>query len=633
MKRIAEHGFWRSPFTSELVAGESVRLFEPSIRGGSVYWLEGRPAEQGRTALVRWATDGSVRDELDKAWSVGTRVHEYGGGAYAVSGGATWFSEKKDGRLYRAVPGSLPQPLVPESPRRYADLEFDTRRNRLVAVCEDHSAEGKEASQSIVAIDPSAAGESPAVLRTGADFFSNPRLSPDGSRMCWLEWRHPNMPWDGTELWVGALGQDGQLIEAYKVAGGPRESVFQPQWSPRGELHFVSDRTGYWNLYRAAGDGAAPLHQRSAEFGLPQWVFGMSTYGIAEDGTVVCTYCEDGLWSLATVSPRGKMETIDTPYTHIDGVAVEGSVAVFRGSSPVEPSGLVRMDLATGDRCVLRQSALVSDELKGCLSSPRAVSIPTAGGQSVHGFHYPPYNPGFEAPAGEKPPMVIRLHGGPTAAASNALSLSTQFWTSRGFAVLDLNYAGSTGFGRAYRERLDGNWGLADVEDSVAAARYCAEAGLADPDRIAVRGGSAGGYTALCCLSFRDQFAAGASYYGISELKGLARDTHKFESRYHERLIGPWPDAIATYEERSPLGRADSVSAPVIFFQGSDDPVVPKEQTEVMVEALRARGVPVAYFLFERESHGFSRSASIQRALDGELAFYCMVLLRKGIRF
>ena len=450
--------------------------------------------------------------------------------------------------------------------------------------------------------------------------------------MCWLEWQHPRMPWDGTELWVGSLGKAGTVVEARRVAGGPRESVFQPQWSPQGVLHFVSDRTGYWNLYRVEGGAAMALHERRAEFGLPQWVFGMSTYGIADNGTILCAYCEDGVWGLGMLSPRGEMQLLETPYTQIDGVDVQGNAAVFRGASPTEPSAVIRMDLTSGERQVIRQPTGLPDDLRGYLSAPRAVSIPAAAGHTVHGFHYQPHNPDFEAPAGEKPPMIIRVHGGPTSAASDALSLTTQFWTSRGFAVLDLNYAGSTGFGRAYRERLHGQWGIADVEDTAAAARFCAAQGLADPGRIAVKGGSAGGFTALACLAFRGEFAAGASYYGISELQGLVRDNHKFESRYHETLIGPWPDAREAYEERSPLGAADRVTVPAIFFQGSEDPVVPKEQTEVMVEALRARGIPVGYFLFEGESHGFRDAKVLRWALDGELAFYCMVLLRKGIR-
>lgn len=633
MRRVAEYGFWKSPVTSELVAGKSVRLGEPRMAGGSIHWLEDRPAEGGRTVLVRLGPDGEASDALPPPWSVRSRVHEYGGGAYAVAGETVWFSENSDRRLYELGAGGDPRPLTPEGPWRYADLESDPLRRRLVAVCEDHSETGHEARQSLVAIGLDRRAEPPRVLRQGADFYSNPRISPDAERLCWLEWRHPNMPWDGTELWVGSLGGSGEILESHQVAGGPGESVFQPRWAPDGVLHFVSDRSGFWNLYRMDDALAVPLHPCEAEFGLPQWVFGMSTYGIGDDGTVVCSFCEAGRWSLGCIERDGGLERIPTPYTQIDGLDVREKSAVFRAASPTEPSALVRLDLSTSKREVLRQPGELSSGLRGYLSVARAVEFSSADGQVVHGFHYPPHNPDYSAPDGEQPPLIIRLHGGPTAAASDALSLSAQFWTSRGFAVLDLNYGGSTGYGRAYRERLNGQWGVVDVDDTVAAARQLARSGQADPDRIIVKGGSAGGYTVLCCLAFRDIFAAGASYYGISDLRGLMLDTHKFESRYNDTLVGPWPAARDMYESRSPLAAADRVTAPTIFFQGSEDAVVPPSQTEAMVGALRARGVPVAYYLFEGESHGFRDSANLQRALDGELAFYGTILLRKGIRF
>lgn len=633
MTRIAECGFWKSPITSDLVAGESVRLIEPRIQGGSVYWLEGRPAERGRSVLVRQGPGGVVQEELPPPWSPRTRVHEYGGGAYTVCDGVVCFSEKRDGRLYKAASGGHPEALTSEGLLRYADLELDRRRHRLLAVCEDHSDTGCEAVQSIVTVDLGGTGNSTRTILIGSDFYSNPRLSPDGSSMCWLEWRHPNMPWDGTELWVGEVSEDGGVCAKRKVAGGSRESIFQPQWSPHGTLHFVSDRTGFWNLYREDGGRIVPLQQRNAEFGLPQWQFGMSTYGFSDDGRILCAYCEGGAWNLGLFYRDGGFKEIETPYSQIDGVAVRGQQAVFRAASPNALPTLVRLDLASNETDVLQRSAKLPNDLQGYVSLARQVSFPSTDGQTVHGFHYAPRNPDFAQPEDEKPPMIIRLHGGPTAAASNALSLSAQFWTSRGFSVFDLNYGGSTGYGRAYRERLNGQWGVVDVEDTVAAARYLVSRGMADSDRVIVKGGSAGGYTVLCCLAFRDEFAAGAAYYGISELKSLALDTHKFESRYLEALVGPWPDEEALYAERSPLGAADRLDAPAIFFQGSEDAVVPKEQTEAMVKALRKRRVPVAYYLFEGEAHGFRDGANVKRALDSELAFYGTMLLHKGLRF
>ena len=632
-REVAEYGFWKSPITSDVVAGESIRINEPLIKGDEVYWLESRPTEQGRTALFRLDPDGSVFDILPPPWTVRSAVHEYGGGAYAVDGETIYFSEPTSHRLHRVDIGGDPEPVTPSGKCRYADFSIDRHRGRLVSVREDHSVSHSEAIQSIVAVELGGGRSEEQVLLSGADFYSNPRISPDGRCISWLEWHHPNMPWDGTELWLGTLDGHGRVGRKRRIAGGLTESVFQPQWSPDGRLHFVSDRTGFWNLYRHSDGACTLLHEREAEFGLPQWVFGMSTYGFTEDGRVLSAYCELGRWNLGLLDAAGRMDRIETPFSQIAAVSVRGRKAVFLGASPTEPPTLVQLDLASGEIVALRSSAEVSGEIKSYLSKPRSVSFPSSGGSLVHAYYYEPWNPDYQPPADEKPPLIIRLHGGPTAAASDGLSLTTQFWTSRGFAVADLNYGGSTGFGRAYRERLNGQWGVVDREDTVAAANYFVREGFADRDRVIVEGGSAGGFTVLCCLAFCDEFAAGASYFGISDLESLAEDTHKFESRYNDTLIGPLPDAEQVYAERSPIRAADRVSSPAVFFQGSADPVVPKQQTERMVAALRRRGIPVAYYLFEGESHGFKRSSTTRLALDAELAFYGTVLLRKGIRY
>ena len=634
MTVTAEHGFWKSPITSDLVAAESVRLNEPRLDEDAIYWLEGRPAERGRTVPVRRDPDGSIRDVLPPPWNVRSRVHEYGGGAYAVAQGSLYFVENRDQRLYRKQPRGAPEPLTPESAARYADVVVDAPRNRLLAVREDHSGKGREAVQSIVAVDWQRPGQVPRALVSGADFYSNPRLSPDGSRMCWLEWNHPNLPWDGTELWIGEFSADGGVVAPHKVAGGPSESVFQPQWSPDGVLHFVSDRTGFWNLYLQREDSVHPLHERDAEFGLPQWVFGMSTFGFATDGSVLCAYCEDGVWSMGIVAPDGAFTPVDTPYSQIDDIVVRGATAVFRGASPSQSSSLVRLDLESGESDVLRRSSAPPDEIQKYFSVPESISCSVPSGNTdVHAFYYAPHNPDFEPPPGEAPPLIIRLHGGPTGAASNALQIAVQFWTSRGFAYLDLNYGGSTGFGRAYRERISGEWGVSDVEDTVQAARSLVALGLADPARMIVKGASAGGYTVLRCLSCSDLFAAGASYYGIGDLRALAEDTHKFESRYLDKLVGPWPEAQALYSDRSPLLSAGDIEAPTIFFQGYKDEVVPQAQAAAMVSAMRDNNIPVAYYLFEGESHGFRDGENIKRSLDAELGFYGTFVLKAGLRF
>lgn len=628
---VAEYGFWKSPITADLVAGKSIRISEPTLDGGEIYWLEGRPAEGGRMALVCRGRNGNARDLLQAPSSVRTGVHEYGGGAYAVLDGTVYFSDARDRLLHRLGPDGRSQALTAAGPQRYADLEVDSARERIIAVCEDHSESGREARQSLVAIASRPDLQPARCLLEGSDFYSNPRVSPDGARLCWLQWQHPNMPWDGTELWVGNVGADGGLREPEKVAGGADESIFQPQWSPAGELHYVSDRTGYWNLYRYDG-GAVPLHAREAEFGQPQWVFRMSTYGFAHDGRILAAYCEHGRWSLGLLDGSGELDPVPTPYSQIDSVTVRGAAAVFRAASPTQAPALARLDLGSRRIETLRESAEIPEQARSYFSAPSSEYFRSEDGTAVHAFLYKPRNPDFEAPPEEKPPLIVRVHGGPTAAASDALSLTVQFWTSRGFAVADLNYGGSTGFGRAYRERLNGQWGVVDVADTVAAARHFVAQGQADESRLIVKGGSAGGYTALCCLAFHDVFAAGASYYGISELAGLAEETHKFESRYHDTLIGEWPAQEALFRERSPLGRAGHVKAPAIFFQGSEDPVVPKAQTEAMVAALRLGGVPVAYYLFEGESHGFKEATHIRQALEAELGFYATVLLRMGVR-
>jgi dipeptidyl aminopeptidase/acylaminoacyl peptidase len=464
------------------------------------------------------------------------------------------------------------------------------------------------------------------VLVSGNDFYSSPRLSPDKSQLAWLTWNHPNMPWDGCELWVAEVAADGSLSAARKIAGDREESIFQPEWSPDGILHFVSDRTGWWNLYRWRDERMESLCEMAAEFGEPQWVFGMSGYTFVSDNRIACVYHERDGWRLATIDSRThRLETIPTPYTDLYGLRASGSRLVFHAGSPTEPPAIVELDLTTRATSVLKRSAHLAID-PGYLASPQAIEFPTTHGQTAHAFFYPPRNRDFTAPPGERPPLLVMSHGGPTSAAGGTLDLEIQYWTSRGLAVLDVNYGGSTGYGRAYRERLNGQWGVVDVDDCVNGARYLVALGQADGKRLAIRGGSAGGYTTLCALTFRDTFRAGASHYGISDLETMAKETHKFESRYLDRLVGPYPERRDLYRERSPIHFADRLLSPVIFFQGLEDKVVLPDQAEVMVEALRKRGVPVAYLPFEGEQHGFRRAENIKRAFDAELYFYSRIL-------
>jgi dipeptidyl aminopeptidase/acylaminoacyl peptidase len=504
---------------------------------------------------------------------------------------------------------------------RYADLTVAPDGRGMVAVREDHHASGSEAVNTLVWLGLEA-DDSGRVLVEGGDFYASPRLNPDGTRLAWLTWNHPHMPWDETELWVADVSPKGELTNAAKIAGGSGESVFQPEWSPGGELTFVSDPTGWWNLYRLKNGRAEPICSMEAEFGQPQWVFGMATYGFESDESLVAFYQEEGRSHLARLDLEdGELSVLPTPHTQLLKVQVNEEQIVYIGGSPERPSELVRIDTRSGSLDVIRRSsALVVDEIH--LSKPEPISYPAEDGATAHAFFYPPRNDSFAAPEGEKPPLLVLSHGGPTSATETTLSPRIQYWTSRGVAVVDVNYGGSTGYGRAYRERLKGQWGVVDVSDCEAAVKHLAEQGRIDPERVAIRGGSAGGYTTLCALTFRDAFRAGASYFGVSDLETLARDTHKFESRYLDSLIGPYPQESELYKSRSPIHAVDRLACAVVFFQGLDDRIVPPNQAESMFEAVRKAGFPTAYIAFEGEDHGFRKAENIKRALDGELYFY-----------
>ncbi len=621
--QVAPYGAWKSPITADLIVSEVIGLGQPCLDGPDLYWIEMRPGERGRQVVVRRTPDGSTVDVIPPPFNARTRVHEYGGGDYAVVDGVIYFQNFADQHLYRVETGAEPTPVYRRSGHRHADFEPDRRRGRLLCVREDHTAGGRYPENMLVALD--LAGGGSRVLAAGSDFYASPRLSPDGSRLAWLQWNHPNMPWDGTELWVAEVRPDGSLGPARRVAGGPEESIFQPAWSPDGVLHFVSDRTGWWNLYRQEGGETLPLAPVEAEFGQPQWVFGMSTYAFASPETIVCAYGEGGTWYLASLDLRTRsLRRLETPFTAIGAVQASPGRAVFVGGSPAEPTALVSYGLAAQSWEVVRRSTGVTVD-PGYLSVPEAVGFPTEGGLTAHGFYYPPRNRDFTGPPGDLPPLLVMSHGGPTGATSPRFNLMVQYWTSRGIAVLDVNYGGSTGYGRAYRERLNGNWGVVDVDDCTNGAHYLAGQGLVDGKRLAIRGGSAGGFTTLAALTFRDVFRAGASYYGVSDLELLARETHKFESRYFERLVGPYPERRDVYRARSPIHFVDRLSCPVIFFQGLEDRVVPPNQADLMVAALRRKGVPVAYLAFEGEGHGFRRADTIKRTLEAELYFYSRV--------
>ena len=619
-RQIALYGAWKSPITADSISGGSIGFAQVELDGEDVYWLEQRPAEAGRVAIMRRAADGELSEVIPAEFSARSRVHEYGGGSFTVRGGTIWFTSNADQRVWMAEPGSAPRPLTPEGKTRHADFTVDAARRRLICVCEDHDREGEP--ENLLVLITFDGGY--VKLHRGRDFYGAPRLSPDGSRLAWVCWDHPNMPWEGTELWVADLGGDSRLGNARRVAGGPTESIFQPEWSPDGQLHFVSDRTGWWNLYRWTGraEEAEALCPMEAESGQGFWQFGMATYGFTGDGDIVMAVAEQGEWRLCRLPPgENTPHDIDLPFADYYGVRAGGGRVAFIAAGDREPSSVVLYDAAADSHEAIKQSSAIAID-PGYLSAPEAVSFPTGGGDTAHGFLYMPANRDFASPDGELPPLIVKGHGGPTSQARRGLNLKIQYWTSRGFAYLDVNYRGSTGFGTEYRRKLDGQWGVADVEDCVAGARRLAEQGRVDGDRLLISGGSAGGYTVLAALTFHDVFKAGASHYGIGDLMALADDTHKFESRYVDRLVGPLPEAEALWRDRSPINHTDRLNCPVIFFQGLDDKVVPPNQAEAMVAALRAKGIPVAYVPFEGEGHGFGKAENIKRALEGELYFY-----------
>lgn len=622
----APYGTWKSPITADLILSDMVGLVDLRVDGDHLYWTEMRPKEGGRFVLMHRTPDGQESELNPAPFNARTRVHEYGGAAWSVADGVVYFANFADQRLYRQRAGADPVALTPDGPWRYADSVVDRQRGRLIAVREDHSNPDQEAVNSLVGLDL-AGGSSGQILVQGYDFFSSPALSPDGSQLAWLCWNHPHMPWDGAELWVGKLDPAGNVVAREMVAGQQGdEALTQPRWAEDGTLYFISDPTGWWNIYRWRGGQVEAVTDRQAEFGLPQWVFGLSTYDFVDAGHLVCAYTEAGQRHLALLDVENRdLTPLDTgPFYAAGQLRVAGRRLYFRGASPTQFDALVELELDSGALQVIRRASNLQID-PGYLSVPQPIEFPTTGGLTAHAYFYPPTNQDFQGLADERPPLVVFSHGGPTGATSSALDLRVQFFTSRGIGVVDVNYGGSTGYGTAYRRRLNGQWGIVDVDDCTNAALYLADAGLADRERLAIRGGSAGGYTTLACLTFRNVFKAGASHFGVSDLEGLAQETHKFESRYLDSMIGPYPQRRDLYVARSPIHHTEQLNCPVIFLQGLEDKVVPPNQAERMVEALRHKGVPVAYLAFAGEQHGFRQAPNIKRAVNAELTFYARI--------
>ncbi len=629
---VAPYGSWSSPVSADLLVAGAASVNDLWVEGDTTWWSELRPQEAGRVQLVRQVGDGPPTDVLPEGFAARTRVHEYGGGAWWVHEGTVFFANWGDQRLYRLDPGGEPRPITPEPEvehaLRYADGRVTPDGRWVVCVRERH--DGGEPQNEIVAVPADGLG-AVHVLAGGRDFVAAPRLSRDGRQLAWLTWDHPDMPWDSTELWVGHLTDDALevgLHEPRRVAGGAGESLVQPEWGHHSQLFVLSDRSGWWNLYRVDGvgpDGTPELTavvSVAAEIGQPAWVFGQSRYAVTTDGTVVCTWSA-GAGAVLRVQPEGGEAVVTPlPFVSLGALRVGGGHVTYLASSGDQEPVIARSPLADPEDVGVVRPGRDLDLDPAVVAHALPVEFPTAGGAVAHAYFYPPVNPAYEAPVGERPPLLVLSHGGPTAAASPAFGLAVQFWTSRGFAVADVDYRGSTGYGRAYRDALRDSWGIVDVDDCCAVATWLVDRDLVDERRLAIRGGSAGGFTTLAALTMREVFSAGASHYGVADLGALARDTHKFESRYLDGLVGPWPEAEATYDERSPINHTDGLDCPLIILQGLEDEVVPPSQAEMMVAALEAKGIPHAYLAFPGEQHGFRQATTIVAALTAELWFY-----------
>ncbi len=625
MRKKQPYGSWKSPITSSAVADAIMRWGDVVLEGSAVYWNETRPMEEGRSVVVKW--DKKKRMDVNPSpYNVRSRVHEYGGGAFTVDRGILYFTHAENQNFYSiALDGTIKR-IVSSEGRRYANPVFDPQDHLIYAIEETHDPK-KGVINALVVIDPLKENDV-TKLSSQNDFYSSIAISPDGTQIAFLTWNHPLMPWDGTHLWTAQILPNRSLTRVEKVAGGQSESIFQPRFAPDGTLFFVSDRTGFWNLYEWDSKQSLPCYPLDAEFGSPQWVFGMSRYDFVQvkgGYQIVCSYTEKGVDRLALLDlQKYTLKNFPFPFTSYAQVHASGRSLYFIAASPTELSALYHCDLDTEKVEIIQKSKKIQID-QGYISEPEALEFPTENKQTAFGFYYPPKNKDFTCTLDEKPPLILKSHGGPASQATATLSLEVQFWTSRGFAFLDLNYGGSTGYGRAYRERLKKNWGILDVDDCVNGALYLVKKKGVDPNRLAIRGGSAGGYTTLAALAFRDTFKAGASYFGVSDLIEMTKQTHKFESHYLDHLIGEYPEEKNRYIDYSPIHHIQKISCPIILFQGDEDKVVPKEQSEKMFQLLKAKGIPTSYILFAGEQHGFRKAKNIKKALDAEYYFYAQV--------
>jgi len=627
-------GSWVSAITAEDVAGAidvfaGGLMFEAQTDGNFLYFLSLRADEGGRNALFRWCPGTEPECILPIPFNARTRVHEYGGAAYIAHKGVIWFSEDTDGRIYRLEPGNLPVPLTAKGPFRYADFAVDTRHGRLICVREDHSDHGDgEERNELVSIDLEAGTTT--VLSSAADFVSSPRISPSGDEIAWLAWNHPNLPWDDVALHRATIDADGLFVRVRSEASSADQARTQPLWSPRGELYYLSDSDNWWNLYHWPSDSTngRKLTHLEGEIGVPAWLLGYRHFEFMDENRVLIAYTQEGVWRVAEVALKtGELIESSQPWALVSSVTRMGNQLYVQAADQAGQGGFYLWRDAGLEHVMTigqpRDIGAVS--VAEHLVVPVQPSVSAQAGEVTHAFYYPPANETHSPLPGESPPVIVSFHGGPTAQNFSTFSLKRQFWTQRGFALLDVNYRGSTGYGREYRQRLYGNWGLVDVEDAVAVLHYATEKKLVDPKRAAIMGASAGGFTTIAALAFSDAFRAGTNLYGISDLTTFVCDTHKFESRYTQHLVGHWPEDRQTYLDRSPVYAVDQINAPLLTLQGAEDKIVPPSQSHAIIHALQKKGLQCAYIEFDGEQHGFRQKKTVIRAIEAELSFYAQV--------
>ncbi|MEM8985835.1 MAG: prolyl oligopeptidase family serine peptidase [Pseudomonadota bacterium] len=623
----APYGAWSSPLSAEHLSGQSYGFFDLQFNHGALYWREHKPSEGGKYALMHFTKKDGAAEAGGQSLDVRTQVHEYGGRAVLAANDFVVVSNIADHQLYQWSAGGHARKLTAIDGLRFADCVEDAARNRIICVREDHRGEG-EAQNTIAAImlEPSSSDEGQRVLVEGSDFFAYPALSPDGEKIAWVSWDHPNLPWDNTSLWVGDIDQAGEIVNRRKLNDGVRESILQPRWKDNETLYFISDRTDWWNIHVWKNGEIHVVHKRSADFAFPLWLLGENHYDFLPNGDIIARFVEDQSYALGRISTsNGALTPIPLDGGEPGGFVVGDDSIYVVVRSKTGHDILAQYDISTGETSVIRQidEPRLEDNF---ISQAQAVSFNTSNGEKAYAYYYAPANPQFRAPAEDKPPLIVKMHGGPTFHTSPYLNYDIQFWTSRGFALLDVNYRGSSGFGRAFRRSLYGEWGVKDIEDAINGALYIADEGLVDRDRLLIRGSSAGGFAVLAALAFHDVFAGGGNYFGVSDLEMIAKDTHKFESHYFEHLVGPYPEARTTFIERSPINSIERLNKPLITLQGADDKVVPPNQSELIFEALKADGTPTAYLLFDDEKHGFQKAETRKRALEAELYFYGKIL-------